>query len=208
MGGGMPFHLEKGVIGLRLDYLTRSPAVRAHVLARLQGPAPGNDPYVIAASINIPGVPIINIFNDKKAEFFARLSKLAEVDPTPPNPNERRSGAEYLTDQGYLLGANQDSTGNRDSFRDYWVANKTTAVVNAMRTALITALTSGRDHIDFWWDCSLPDPAPQAAPEPPTVICSLDSPHVARVLFITDHSPIQPPTTPIRAPLDDDPVAA
>ena len=71
--GAMPFHLEKGVLGLRMDYLSRSPAVRAHVVKRLQA---GQDPFEVAASIDIPGVGVINVFTDRKADFVAKLDAL------------------------------------------------------------------------------------------------------------------------------------
>lgn len=189
--GSMPFHLEKGVLGLRLDYLCRSPAVRAHVLKRLQN---GEDPFVVAADINIPGVGNINVLTDRRDDFAAKLETLRQVDPTPADPYERRSGAEYRADQAQLRPANNDSTGNRNAFSGYWVSRQS-VVADAMRSALMQALTSGKHCIDFWWECSLDDGAD------PTVHLML-TPGAAHVLFVTDHSMIEPPNTPARAPLD------
>jgi hypothetical protein len=40
--GTMPFHLEKGMMGLRLDYLTRSKKLRDSIYVRLMA---GEDPF-------------------------------------------------------------------------------------------------------------------------------------------------------------------
>lgn len=192
--GTMPFHLEKGVLGLRMDYLCRSPAVRDHVVARLQA---GEDPFEVAASISIPGVPVINVFMDRKADFVTGLDSLKEADPTPDSPYERRSGREYWDDQQHLMRANNDSTGNRDNFSAYWLQRRA-LVAGVMREKLIQALTSTKHHIDFWWECSLEEG------EDPTVYV-METPGAAHVLFVTDHTPVEPSSTDTRLPLDDDP---
>ena len=203
MGGGMPFHLEKAVLGLRLDYLTRSPAVRQHVLARLQNDL--ENPFVVATNISVPGMSTINALTDMKAEFTQKLNDLLQVDPNPPSSHhDRRTGAEYLQDQNtYLLPPNKDNAGNRQAFMRYWQSKMNQALIDQARQAFIIALTSlnsERTRIDHWWDCSLNDGTP------PMIITSLESPGIARVLFITDHEPVEPPDTPMRGAPDPDPV--
>ena len=199
MGGGMPFHLEKGVIGLRFDYLCRSGLVRDHIRARL---AANENPFRMSKTLNINDIPI-DAMGDSKSEFKKKLDALLVEDPVLV-PEERRSGDEYLIDQARLLGLNQDTAGNRDGFVQYWAT--TAPALNAnlqsdLRQALIQAidsLDSIRQRIDFWWDCTMPDH------HPPTVITSLDVPWIARVLFCTDHEPIDHDTTkPPRGPGDE-----
>ena len=192
--GTMPFHLEKGVLGLRMDYLCRSPAVRAHVVERLQA---GQDPFEVAASINVPGVNVINVFADRKADFVAKLDSLKQADPTPDDRYERRSGRSYWDDQQHLMKANNDNTGNRDNFAAYWFQRRA-IVANVMREALIRALTSGKHHVDFWWECSLDEGSD------PTVHV-METPGAVHVLFVTDHTPVEPSNTDTRLPIDEEP---
>ncbi len=192
--GTMPFHLEKGVLGLRFDYLTRDADVRDHVLARLQS---GKNPFLVAGSINVRGVGI-NALTDKRAVFAKRLDDLFATDSTLLAPGERRTGAEYLEDDALLMERNRDSTGNRTAFLQYWIDGgvENANLIDEVRQAIIKALVSGRTRIDYWWNCTEDD-------TPPTAVCSLDVPGVARVYFCTDHNPVEhPPTLPARAPLD------
>ena len=62
--GAMPFHLEKGALGLRMDYLTRSPAVRAHVShayrrdkTRLKSPAASTSRALASSTSSRTGSP-------------------------------------------------------------------------------------------------------------------------------------------------------
>jgi len=194
--GTMPFHVEKGVLGLRFDYLTRSPAVRNHVYQRLMS---GEDPFHVAGSIRIDGMEdqIINVFLDKKADFVAKLDRLAAVDPTAADPYERRSGEDYFADQARLMQANNDNTGNRNAFAAYWFQHRA-AVTDTLRQVLLDAITSGKPHIDFWWECSQEDG------EPPTVVL-VETPGAAHVYFVTDHGPVEDPNTGTRSPIDPDP---
>lgn len=196
--GAMPFHLEKGVIGLRFDYLCRSQLVRQHVLARLHG---GQNPFTISKTLD-PGGIGIDAMGDSLSDFKKALDALLASDPTTV-PGERRSGNDYDIDQRRLLGLNQDSGGNRDAFVKYWAVDAPGLNPNLkpeMTQAFIRALeslNSTRQRIDFWWDCTMPDH------NPPTVICSLDVPWIARVFFCTDHEPIDHDTTkPPRGPGD------
>jgi hypothetical protein len=185
----MPYHLEKGVLGLRMDYLTRSPLVREHVLQRMQA---REDPFVVVTSINIDGVGTFNVFGDSRTEFKRKLDLLLNRDPTAPDPYNRRSGAEYEDDHRSLRPANGDHPGNRDAFVKYWMdPNNRNAVSEPLKDVLIAALTSGKHHIDYWWECSLEEG------EPPQVMV-LETPGAAHVMFVTDHSPVQPGTTGIR----------
>jgi len=183
--GGMPFHLEKGCMGLRFDYLCRSQIVRQYLLAQLT--PPGSDPFVVATNITV-GAITIDALNDTKQSFKAKLDLLEAADPGRFDAHERRSAGEYEFDQTHLLPLNKDTSGNRAAFVGYWTYKKQTCsnVVPDARAAMIEALTAAtpglpRPRMDFWWDCTLPDGAC------PTVVCSLDSPAVARVLFVTDH---------------------
>ena len=192
--GTMPFHLEKGVLGLRLDYLTRSPAVRNHVVLRLLA---GEDPFVVAATINVLTVGNIDVFTDKKADFVQKLDDLLVKDPTPHDPHGKRSGQEYWEDQrDNLRPANNDNTGNRNAFNGFW-GPRQHLVRDTMRRAMIRALTSGK-RIDFWWECSLPDGSD------PSVMVA-ETPGAAHVLFLTDHGPVEDPKTGVRGTPDPDP---
>ena len=62
-----------------------------------------------------------------------------------------------------------------------------------MREVFIRALTSGKHHIDFWWECSLEEGSD------PTVFLA-ETPGAAHVLFVTDHTPVEPPDTGAGAP--------
>jgi hypothetical protein len=195
--GTMPYHLEKGVLGLRMDYLTRSPAVRAHVLQRLQA---GEDPFVVAGDINIPGVPTINVFINLKADFAARLDALLNADPDPPDSDhERRSGTRYLEDQRNLMPRNDDRTANRNRFEQFWRGHQNGSLTDQMRDVLVSALSSGREHIDYWWECGLPEGSP-----PQVLLFETDG--AAHVFFSTDHRPVEPINTAITDP-EDPPVA-
>lgn len=198
MGGGMPFHLEKGVIGLRFDYLCRSGLLRDHVRTRLHA---GENPFTVSKTLD-PGGIAIDAMGDSLSDFKKALDALLASDPATV-PGERRSGNDYDIDQARLLGLNRDSAGNRDGFVRYWAVDappKNPNIKAEMSQALIRAiesLTSTRQRIDFWWDCTMPDH------DPPTVICSLDVPWIARVFFCTDHEPIDHDTSkPARAPGD------
>lgn len=189
--GSMPFHLEKGVLGLRLDYLCRSPKAREHVRTRLEA---GEDPLAVATDINIPGVGIINVLTDKRPAFAAKLDSLLQVDRTNPDPYERRSGDQYLADHAQLRPANNDNTGNRDAFAKYWMERRA-QVAAELKTVLIQALKSDKHHVDFWWECSLEEGKGPA-------VKLVETEGAAHVMFMTDHGPVQPPDTPQREPLD------
>src|SRR6266545_4443501 len=98
--GGMPFHLEKGCMGLRFDYLCRTQLVRQFLLAELTM-NPNSDPFLIAENITIAGVPTtIHALTDSKTTFMARLEDLLLAEPAAPfDPHERRSSADYQADQ-------------------------------------------------------------------------------------------------------------
>jgi len=191
--GGMPFHLEKGCMGLRFDYLCRSPLVRQFLWQQLQ-PA-GSNPFLIAQNITVAGITF-NVLNDSKTSFTAKLDPLEANDAGRFDGEERRSSSEYTSDQTALLPLNKDTSGNRAAFVGYWTNKQSTCanIVPDARAAMIEALeavtpgppdfglpTLPRPRMDFWWDCTLQDG------ECPMVRCSLESPRVARVLFITDH---------------------
>jgi hypothetical protein len=186
MPGNMPFHLEKGALGLRMDFLIKVPAVRSEVLSRLMA---GDDLWTIAAAITVGSVTV-NLFADPQADFVAKLDQLT------PGGTE---GNEYLEKQALLRPLNQDSTGNRTSFAQFWqnALSQNPGLPDQLRQELILALDSGRE-VDFWWECSLPTPSS------PQVKTSLDLPEIARVMFRTDHRTIVPdePGQQPRPPID------
>ncbi len=206
--GTMPFHLEKGVMGLRFDYLTRSPQVRTFLLANL---GPGADPFVVAENISVPnatgGFIQIKALTHTIQQFKAALQDLWNLDQTQFDAEERRQPHEYQADQIPLDTNNKDTGGNRLAFAGYWTLAVATNpyLKEEIRLAIVKALTNVgpyRPRIDYWWDCTLPDGSP------PRVICSLDVPAVARVLFCTPHegaveSHVRNELGP-RAPFDED----
>ena len=183
--GIMPFHLEKGVMGLRFDYLTRSPDARQYLAAQLVGGPV--DPFVVAANINIQGIQV-DVLNNDMLTFMNALDGLHALNNYRFDPHERRTGQEYREDNDALEPRNQDTPGNRAAFVGYWTwaSGQSPAVKNDMRRAMLRALNTAtpgppRPRIDHWWDCTLPDGST------PQVICSLDVPSIARVLFCTPH---------------------
>ena len=181
--GIMPFHLEKGVMGLRFDYLTRSPDARQYLAAQLVGGPV--DPFVVAANINIQGIQV-DVLNNDMPTFMNALDGLHALNNYRFDPHERRTGQEYREDNDALEPRNQDTPGNRAAFVGYWTwaSGQSPAVKNDMRRAMLRALNTAtpgppRPRIDHWWDCTLPDGSA------PQVICSLDVPSIARVLFCT-----------------------
>jgi len=206
--GVMPFHLEKGVMGLRFDYLTRSPEVRDDLRARLGG---GADPFAVASSISIPwpGHPNISIdaLGNNIGQFSQALDDLFSLNPAQFDAHERRRGREYQDDNNALELRNQDTPGNRAAFVGYWNAHAPpgSALRNQMRLAMLQALNPApgeqntRPRIDHWWDCTLPDGAA------PQVITSFDVPHVARVFFCTPHFDNPPVRWPVESTRRRDP---
>jgi len=179
----MPFHLEKGVMGLRFDYLMRSPEVRQFLLT-----SPDPDPFHLVANINIQGIQIDALHNDLNT-FRHALDQLYSLNNYQFDSHERRRGSEYLDDNRALDQRNNDMPGNRQAFVNYWTnaAASDPGLTNVIRAAMRSALqnvTSGlpRPRIDHWWDCTLPDG------NPPTVIYSDQVPSIARVLFCTPHT--------------------
>jgi hypothetical protein len=184
-------------MGLRFDYLTRSPLVRAHLLQQFQAPNP--DPLAISRNITAGGVTI-NALDDTKTEFEGKLDVLHGADPGD-RPHEPRRGSEYEADQLHLLPRNRDTTLNRVAFVGYWTnaLNQYPSLSTEMAQALVTGLTAvtpvggPRERMDHWWDCTLRDGTP------PTVICSLEIPSVARIFYCTPHEgavepdPLLPP---------------
>ncbi len=188
--GIMPFHLEKGVMGLRFDYLTRTQEVRDDLRSRLEA---GADAFDVASGISItwPGHPniVIDALHDNFNAFKQALDDLVALNPAPLTTHERRTGGEYQQDNNGLDQRNRDTPGNRAAFVGYWNVHAPlgSAPRNQMGQAILKALNpapgeqNARLRIDYWWDCTLPDG------DPPGVITSFDVPHVARVFFCTPH---------------------
>jgi hypothetical protein len=181
MTGNMPFHLEKGPLGLRMDYMAKIPAVRTAALALLNGQA---DPWAIGTALVVNGVTI-SLFNDNRNVFADKLNALAGGVTVEIYGVEMLPGDGFLAEQALLRPFNRDSTGNRNKFTDFWEDAKTKnpELVAAVRTALTTAL-GGEVELDVWWECTLADDAD------PGVHVSTEFEEVTRLMFRTDHSPI------------------
>jgi hypothetical protein len=183
----MPFHLEKGPLGLRMDYMAKIPAVKAAALAQLSPPN-NADPFNIAVSLTV-GPVTISLFDDDRYAFAGKLDQLSATLNLAQSPN-KTFGDEYLEEQALLRPLNQDSTGNRTAFKKFWLnaIKKNSPLVGAIRSALVDALKAGSE-LDVWWECTLPDNTG------PDVAVSTDLQEVARLMFRTDHSTIAPQTS-------------
>jgi hypothetical protein len=178
MPGNMPFHLEKGPLGLRMDYLAKIDEVRSNVLDRIRGTQlqQPEDFWLVARSISANGVEI-NLLEDDRNVFSAKLNQLSPG-----------AGDAYLVEQALLRPFNRDSTGNRNRFVAFWEGRKGNAeLMAAIRQAVITSLES-TSELDVWWECTLRDNPPSE----PAVAVSTELPEVTRLMFRTDHSPVVP----------------
>ena len=181
--GAMPFHLEKGWLGLRFDYVARSPEVRDFVIQQLRA---GRDPIDLARNIQVSnalGSAGIDLLNAPIQAFKSGLTSLWGMNNYRFDDDEKRTAAEYDADQPALDTRNRDTGGNRAAFMGYWLnaIAARPALKTEMAAALLKAFESKRERLDFWWDCSLADT------DQPAVVCSLDVPRVARVFFCTPH---------------------
>ena len=181
MSGNMPFHLEKGPLGLRMDYLAKIPAVRDEALRRLNAQ---ENPWDIGTALTVGDVTI-SLFTDNRNVFAAKLNQLAGGTTVEIYGVEMLPGDAFLAEQELLRPFNRDSTGNRNKFAQYWQDAKTKNpdLVGAVREALTTAL-GGNVELDVWWECTLPDNAD------PGVHVSTELAEVRRLMFRTDHSTI------------------
>jgi hypothetical protein len=169
MTGIMPLKMEKGPLGLRMDFLARIEEARQGALDRIQGTPQqaAEDFWVVARSISAGGLEI-NLLDDDRNVFAAKL-------------NELSSGLEK---QASLRAWNRDSTGNRSRFVAFWEDQTgNTQLMEAIRGALITSLESAGE-LDVWWDGTRP------ANSGPGVAVSTELDEVTRLLFRTDRSPI------------------
>jgi len=177
MTGNMPFHMEKGPLGLRMDYVAKIGEIRQSVLDRILGTPlqlPPEDFWLVAKSISANGVTI-NLLEDDRNVFAAKLNQLSPG-----------AGDAYLTEQALLRPFNRDSTGNRSRFVAYWEERKgNTQLMEALRQAIISSLEAGGE-LDVWWECTLPDDTE------PSVAVSTELAEVTRLMFRTDHRPIAP----------------
>jgi len=190
----MPFHLEKGVMGLRFDYLSRDPRIRYDNLIRLLA---DEDPFRVATTTRVAAATSgrrslaaaidINVIDDSATVFGKKLDLLLQGNSYRYDHHEGRSSKEYQEDERRLAPRNRDTPRNRAAFMGYWTLARTQhpQLTHDMRQALIAALGSSRPRLDHWWDCSLPDDTA------PTVYTCLEASTVARVFFCTDHGPVE-----------------
>lgn len=189
--GTMPLSLAKGVIGLRLDYLTQFQSVRNHVKPRLenwlQTQAQDDHPANVLRAIEVYDVKI-DILGDKKAEFVKKINYLLTKEQSlDPNWDHYGNGKKYVKHDSTLHPANQDATGNRKAFMEWWMyqADNNPDLFSVIAQKIVDALGTNNPHIEFWWDCTLPDGAAATAE-----VEYRDT--VVRVLFRTDESADDP----------------
>src|SRR5437667_12860444 len=94
--GIMPFHLEKGVMGLRFDYLTRSPEARQYLATQLGGGHPV-DLGVVAADISVQGLQI-KVLSDEMNTLMNAFDQLCGLNNYCFDANERMTGTAYEAD--------------------------------------------------------------------------------------------------------------
>jgi hypothetical protein len=206
--GFMPHSLEKGTIGLRLDYLAQFRSVREHVRERLDSYVttknPNGHPIKVLQSVGSSNRSIeveVNVLGDEKAVFVKKLNYLFANEFTlDPSWSHVGDGPHYVTHDSYLHEYNQDSTGNRLGFMAWWTGgrSKDSGVFDDIANAIVSAIDLGTPRLEFWWDCSLAD---GVAPTAEVVHVS----SVARVLFRTDHSAVAHEPLPKRPPIDSEP---
>jgi hypothetical protein len=177
MPANMPFRLEKGPLGLRMDYMARVQAIREAALDRLQT----QSPWSVGSSLEVNGITI-SLFQDKRQEFADHLDAISGGMTIQRDNQTISLGAAYLVDQELLRPFNRDSTGNRDEFVNFWVSKDNTTET-AVSEALISALQQSND-LDVWWECTLPSNSD------PGVEVLTDGSQVTRLMFRTDRSPI------------------
>jgi hypothetical protein len=193
--GFMPHSLEKGPIGNRLDYLARFPDVRDHVRERLtswvgSGASSAdveheNHPRRVLQTISAYG-HTIDVLGDKKDVFVGKLNYLSFHEPSlPERLKNGKIGRAYMDDDEALYKRNQDSTGNRVRFMTYWddAGNAQPQIWTVIANTIVAALNSGRDKLEFWWDCSWDG-------EVPTAENALLS-NMSRVMLRTPHSAVE-----------------
>jgi hypothetical protein len=177
----MPFHLEKGPLGLRMDYMAKVPAIREEALSRLQA---GDSPWEVGSALEVNGVTI-SLFNHNRNDFAARLDQISGNATMQFYDEEMSLGAAYLEEQSLLRPLNRDSTGNREKFVEWWTdkGEGNVALEDAIRNALIDALQPLETELDVWWECTLHEPDPGVA-------VSKQFTEVTRLMFRTDHTPV------------------
>lgn len=174
--GFMPFHIEKGAIGLRLDHLCRHGPTRQHVIERLQA---GDNPLTIAQNIPGPDGTPIKVLSDDRLTFEAALDTLL-------GPGK---GAAYRSDAAHLRHLNRDNPPDRESFATFWTKaiGNNPALIDEMRMKILEALqandaTGSPKEVQFWWECTLPTPSSARVEH-------LELPETMYVFFRTDEVP-------------------
>ena len=174
MTGIMPFSMEKGPLGLRMDFLARIAEARQNALDRIRGTpqqAP-EDFWDVARSISAGSVEI-NLLEDDRSVFSEKLNQLSPG-----------LGDAYLEAQASLRAWNRDSTGNRSKFVEFWEGQRgNTQLMETVTNAIITSLESAGE-LDVWWEGTLPD---NSAPD---VAVSTEVAEVTRLMFRTDRTVI------------------
>lgn len=205
--GTMPLSLTKGVIGLRLDYLSQFASIRQHVRDRFanwlntMAPNGENDlghpdhPVNVMRTIQVHGITV-DVLGDKKSPFVAKINYLrAHEPPVDPSWYHLGDGAHYVRNDATLEPGNQDATGNRTAFMQWWTGHAAGAnprIFREIAEKVIEAIDSEKPRLEYWWDCSIHDGA--------TVELFLQD-TIARVLFRTDHTAVHPdPNLPKREP--------
>jgi hypothetical protein len=134
------------VMGLRMEYLSKSPAVREFVLSRL---ADGATALEVAANdievIGPDGNPVtFNILNDNRSHFVQKLNLLL--------PDE---GYQYLTAEEEKVPHNQDHPGNRRRIYNWWQRHANSQGVDAALTAALEEALSSGESFKVSWEATL-----------------------------------------------------
>ena len=156
--GAMPGEQKtKMVMGLRMEYMSRSAQLRRLVLERLQT----QGPFEIARTdLTIEGedgqTVVFNLLNQKRKDFANALDQLFGDEMI----QGQSVGSKYLSDHAQIRFLhNKDHTGNRERILDWWESRENVSQISdqlrqALQTALMEADGAG-SHITVWWVCDL-----------------------------------------------------
>lgn len=170
-----------GVLGNRMEFLSKDPEICSHLIERLQ-PEDAN-PFEIAQTIAIPRFKF-DLKKDSKTSFKKKIKELLGGS----------ADVEYeAADQG-LVDRNRDTGGNRNAFFNWWLARDTPELRRAIRDALLAVLEPG-SPIKVRWDGDLNDP------NGTEVTADLSTPP-PDLIFHTHPGVIEPPGLPARPPRD------
>lgn len=124
--------LGQEAIGVRMEFLARSAAIRADALVRLQK---GENPITVAQGLT-DGVNVIDIFAMDVVDFANMLDALLGQGP----------GAQYTAAVGALAPLQQDTPNNRQHVLNFWQPkiNNNPVLADQIRNVFIQALQAAQ----------------------------------------------------------------